>query len=111
MKTTLKIIGLCCVALIVIIGVYLSIPAKIFDFRVVVTKIEIEEYTYIFHTESDISTSYIIIADNKTKIERCHKYDPQKALQDIKVGDVIEGDYKKWFSEENHAKYIIVKCK
>jgi len=57
MKTTLKIIGLYCVALIVIIGVYLSIPAKTFDFRGTVTKIEIEEYTYIFHTESDISTS------------------------------------------------------
>lgn len=111
MKKTIKVITLCCIAAIVIVGAYLSMYRKTLDFRGTVTKIEIKDNTYTFYIESTISTSYIVIADNKTTIRRCHKNDPKMFLSDIKVGDEINGDYKKWFFEENHAKYIIVACK
>ncbi len=110
-KKIIKVITLCCIAIIVIVGTYLSMQRKVLDFRGMVKKIEIKDNTYTFYIESTISTSYTVIADNKTTIRRCHKNDPKMILSDIKVGDEINGDYKKRFSEENHAKYIIVACK
>lgn len=49
MKKTIKIIGLCCIAVIIIIGVCMTIPSKTLDFRGTVTDIEIVDNNTIIH--------------------------------------------------------------
>lgn len=110
MKKSLKIILICSVALILIIGIYFSIPSKTLDFRGNVTKIETTDGITVFYISYTVDThevSYKITADEKTKVSYCHKDDGEITLEDIKVGDLIEGDYRA-FSKEKTAKYITV---
>lgn len=104
-----KIAGLILIAVIIIIGIYISIPPKTLDFRGTVTEIEVLDDKTTFHIEQTIGTAYIIAADNKTKVSYCHEDDPAITLKDIKVGDTIEGDYR-WLTKNNKAKYITVWC-
>ena len=106
MKKTIKIIGLCCIAVIIVIGICMMMPSKTLDFRGTVTKIEIVDNDTIIHL-STTDTSYTVVANNKTNISYCCKDDPDVALSDIKVGDVIEGNYR-WLSKSNTAKFITV---
>ena len=108
MKKAIKIIGICCVAAVIIVGIYMFIPSKTLDFRGTVTEIETTEHETIFHiADSSIGTSYTVVAENKTDVSPCHKDDPEVDLADIKVGDVIEGDYR-WLSNDHKAKFITV---
>lgn len=106
MKKSIKIIGLCCVAVIIVIGICMTIPSKTLDFRGTVTEIEIIENDTVFHI-STTETSYMVVANNKTNISYCCKDDPDIDLSDIKVGDAIEGNYR-WLSRNNIAKFITV---
>ena len=106
MKKTIKIIGLCCVAVIIVIGICMAIPSKTLDFRGTVTEIKIVDNDTVIHL-STTDTSYTVVANNKTNISYCCKDDPDVALSDIKVGDVIEGNYR-WLSKSNTAKFITV---
>ena len=110
MKKAFGIIGLCCVALVLIVGIYLSLSSKTIDFRGNVTKIEkTADATvfYISYTFDCNEVSYKVSADQKTKVSYCHKDDGEIALEDIEVGDLIEGDYRS-FSKEKTAKCITV---
>ena len=106
MKKTLKIIGICAIALLIIIGIYLSLPSKTLDFRGEVTSIEKVGDSTVFHISLS-GTSYDVTADSKTKVKYCHKDDGDIELEDIKTGDTIEGDYRA-FSKEKTAKFITV---
>ena len=106
MKKAIKIIGLCCVAIIIIIVVCMAIPSKTLDFRGTVTEIETVENNIVFYI-SATETSYTVVANNKTNISYCCKDDPDIDLSDIKVGDSIEGNYR-WLSKNNIAKFITV---
>lgn len=109
MKKVMKIIGLMSLSLIIVIGIYLSITPKTLDFRGTVVEITVLENKTTFYIEQPTGASYTVVADNKTKVELCHKDDPSINLNDIKVGNTIEGDYK-WLTKNNEAKYITVWC-
>ena len=106
MKKTIKIIGLCCVAVIIVICVCMTIPSKTLDFRGTVTDIEIVDNNTIIHL-STTETSYTVIANDRTKVSYCCEDDPDIDLSDIKIGDTIEGNYR-WLSKSNKAKFITV---
>ena len=108
MKITMKIIGLFCLAMILFVGIYLFTAPKTLDFRGIVTEIETMDHETVFHvSDSSIGTSYLVVADRGTDISPCHKEDPEIDLADIKIGDIIEGDYR-WLSKNNKAKFITV---
>jgi hypothetical protein len=110
MKKALKIICVCCVALAVIVGICLSLPSKTLDFRGEVTSIETAGDGTVFHISlsgSSFEATYNVTADSKTKVRYCHKDDGDISLEEIEVGDVIEGDYRA-FSKEKTAKFITV---
>lgn len=106
MKKAIKIIGLCCVAVIIVIGICVAIPSKTLDFRGMVTEIEIVENNTVFHI-SIAEASYTVVANDKTNVSYCCKDDPDIDLSDIKIGDAIEGNYR-WLSKNNIAKFITV---
>ena len=110
MKKALKIIGLCCIVGIIVVGVYINTPSKTLDFSGTVTAIEhsANEVTFYISTPS-IRSSYMVVADNKTKIKPCHKDDHDIELSDIKVGDTIDGNYR-WLTKNNTTKFITVEC-
>ena len=108
MKKTMKMIGICCIAAIIFAGIYLSIPSKTLDFRGTVTDIQTTGHEIIFQISApSIGTSYVVIADHQTNVSPCHKDDPKIDLADIKVGDSIEGDYRR-SSNDCRAKFITV---
>ena len=110
MKKVLKIICVCCVALVIATGIYLSLPSKALDFRGEVTSIEVTGYGTVFHISlsgSSFEVTYNVTADSKTNVRYCHKDDGNITLEEIEVGDVIEGDYRA-FSKEKTAKFITV---
>ena len=84
----------------------MTIPSKTVDFRGTVTKIETIDNNTVFNI-STTETSYIVMANNKTKVSYCCKDDPDINLSDIKIGDNIQGDYR-WLSKNNIAKFITV---
>ena len=106
MKKTSKIIGICCVAIILVVGICMAIPPKTLDFRGTVTKIESADNNTILHI-STTEASYTVVANNKTNVSYCCKDDPDIDLSDIKIGDDIEGNYR-WLSKNNTAKFITV---
>ena len=106
MKKTIKIIGICCLAILIGIGVYVTLPSKTLDFRGTITEIETDDNDTIFYI-STAETTYTVVANNKTKVSYCHKDDPDIYLRDLKVGDNIEGNYR-WLSKNNVAKFITV---
>ena len=57
MKKSIKIIGLCCVAVIIVIGICMMMPSKTLDFRGTVTEIEIVDNDTVIHL-STTDTSY-----------------------------------------------------
>ena len=106
MKKAIKITGIICVAITVILGIYFSVPSRTLDFRGKVTEIEtIDNKTLIYISSSE--TSCAITADNKTKVSYCCKDDPSIKLSDIKIGDTVEGNYR-LFSRDNTVKFITV---
>ena len=113
MKKTVKIIGLCCIAILTIVGICLATPSKTLDFRGTVTDIEAtEQATVLYLTLSDTSlssveTAYTVTADSKTNVRYCCKDDPATSLSDIKIGDVIQGNYRP-FTKNHVAKFITV---
>ena len=107
MKKAMKIIGLCCVATIIFVGIYLSIPSKTLDFRGTITDIETTDTGFVFQLSSSIGATYIVIADHQTDVLPCHQDDPGIELADIRVGDRIEGDYRR-LSNDFKAKFITV---
>ncbi|MBQ3004686.1 MAG: hypothetical protein IJD88_02025 [Clostridia bacterium] len=109
MKKILTIIGCLLIAVIIVVGIIISIPPKTLDFRGTVTEIKTADSKTIFHIEQSSDISYIVVADNKTKVRHCHKDDPKIVLEDIQVGHTIEGDYRK-FTKNNEAKFITVWC-
>ena len=106
MKKTFKIIGLCCVAVIIIVGIHMTIPSKTLDFHGTVKEIEIIDNNTVIHI-STTETSYTVVANKKTNVSYCCKEDPDINLSDIKVGDTIQGDYR-WLSKNKVAKFITV---
>ena len=108
MKKAIKIIALFLLAAIIIVLIYYISSPRTLDFRGTVMEIEVVDELKVFHISIEsTSISYIVIADSKTKVSHCHKDDPQIDLADIKVGDTIEGDYRK-ASGEQKAKFITV---
>ena len=105
MKKTIKLLGLCCLAAIIILSIYFLQP-KTLDFRGTVNKIENTGNDTIIYISDDIG-SYTVVANDKTKISYCHKDDPNIELKDICVGNVIEGNYRP-FSKKCSAKFITV---
>ena len=106
MKKAITIIGVCCLAVLIGVGIYMALPSKTIDFRGTVTKIEtIDNNTFFEIAMHDVI--YTVTANEKTKVAYCHEDDPAIELSDIKVGDTIEGNYRK-FSKDKLAKYITV---
>ena len=106
MKKTIKLLGLCCLATVIILSIYFLQP-KTLDFRGTVTKIENTGDDTIFYISDDGTGSYTVIADDQTKISYCCKDDPDIELKDIREGSVIEGNYLP-FSKNHSAKCITV---
>ena len=106
MSKTIKIMILCLIPFIIIIGICIATPSKTLDFRGVVTEIEIVDNNTFFHI-SLLEASYTVVANDKTKVSYCCKDDPDIDLSDIKVGDTIEGNYR-WLSKNNMARFITV---
>lgn len=106
MKKTIIIIGLCCLVVIIAVGIYMALPSKTIDFRGTVTKIETVDNNTVFGIAMH-NVTYTVTANEKTKVAYCHEDDPAIELSDIKVGDTIEGNYRK-FSKDKLAKNITV---
>ena len=110
MKKAVKIVALAFVAIATVVFVYYFSAHKTLDFRGTVTEIEVVDDSRVFHISTEsISTSYIVVADNKTKVSHCHKDDPEIDLSGIAVGDTIEGNYRRG-SNDKKAKFITVWC-
>lgn len=106
MKKSVKIIGLCLSAILIVVGIYAALPPKTLDFRGTVTEIENADGNTVFHLSAN-KAAYTVVANNKTDIAYCCKDDPAIDLSEIKVGDTVEGNYRR-FSKENIAKFITV---
>lgn len=107
MKKAIKWIGACCIACVIILGIYFSIQPKTLDFRGTVNKIENTGDNTIFYISDDGTGAYVITADAQTKISYCCKDDPDIELKDICIGSVVEGNYR-WLSKNKKAKFITV---
>ena len=106
MKKAIKIAGIICVVIAVIIAICFAIPEKTLDFRGKVTDVKTDgDITLIYVSSFD--TTFVVLADNKTKISYCCENDPSIDLSDVKIGDTIEGNYR-LFSKDNIAKFITV---
>ncbi len=109
MKKALAIMSICLIGILLIGGLFYFKPSKTLDFRGTVTEIKKDNDTYTFYIEQpSLSVKYTVVADIKTKVKPLLKNAKPISITDIKVGDTIEGDYKKWFAKENKAKYITV---
>ena len=106
MKKVITIIGVCLLAALIAVGIYMALPSKTIDFRGTVTKIETVGDNTVFEIAMH-DVIYTVTANEKTKVAYCHEDDPAIELSDIKVGDTIEGNYRK-FSKDNLAKNITV---
>jgi len=106
MKKVITIIGVCLLAALIAVGIYMALPSKTIDFRGTVTKIETVGDNTVFEIAMH-DVIYTVTANEKTKVAYCHEDDPAIELSDIKVGDTIEGNYRK-FSKDKLAKYITV---
>ena len=106
MKKVITIIGVCLLAALIAVGIYMALPSKTIDFRGTVTKIETVDNNTVFEIAMH-DVIYTVTANEKTKVAYCHEDDPTIELSDIKVGDTIEGNYRK-FSKDKLAKYITV---
>ena len=105
MKKAIQVIGLCCIVIVIAIGIYMAIPPKTLDFRGTVTNIETVDGNTIFYISVPFA-SYTVIADHRTDVSYCCADDPDIELSDIKVGDTIEGDYR--LLSNNVARFITV---
>ena len=106
MKKVITIIGVCLLAALIAVGIYMALPSKTIDFRGTVTKIETVDNNTVFEIAMH-DVIYTVTANEKTKVAYCHEDDPAINLSDIKVGDTIEGNYCK-FSKDKLAKTITV---
>ena len=106
MKKVFTIIGLCCLVAIIAVGIYMALPSKTIDFLGTVARIKTIDNNIIFEIAMH-DVTYSVTANDKTKVAYCHEDDPAINLSDIKVGDTIEENYRK-FSKDNLAKNITV---
>lgn len=106
MKKAIKIAGLCCLAILIGVSLYVTLPPKTLDFRGTINEIETVDNDTVFHI-STAETTYIVVANHQTKVSYCHEDDPDISLKDLKVGHSIEGNYR-WLSKNNVAKFITV---
>ena len=109
MKGAVKYLSLFVVGFIIVIGIQYAIPPKTLDFRGTVSEIINEDDITVFKISLPSEISYTVVADKKTKVSHCHKDDPAIGLEDIKLGDTIEGDYR-LFTNGKIAKFITVWC-
>ena len=108
MKKPIKIIALFFLAFAIIAVIYYISFPKTLDFRGTVMEVEVVDELKVFHISIEsTSISYIVVADSKTKVSHCHKDDPEIDLNGIKVGDTIEGNYRRQ-SDDKKAKFITV---
>ena len=105
MKKAIQVIGLCCIVIVIAIGIYMAISPKTLDFRGTVTKIETVDGNTVFYIAM-AEASYTVTADRKTEVSYCCADDPDIELSDIKVGDTIEGDYR--LLSNNVARFMTV---
>ena len=106
MKKVLSVAGVCCLLIIIVVGIYLSIPPKTVDFRGVVYEIEnVDGYTTLY-LENAVGAKYAVKTDIKTTVSYCCDDDPAIELTEISVGDSVDGDYRRF--SKNLAKYITV---
>ena len=108
MKKTLIVIGIIAAAIIILVGIYLSLASPTVDFRGRVVGIENSDGYTVFTLEGISSTKYIVLADERTNVSYCHAGDGEINLSEIICGNTIQGNYKKWFSKDNYAKNIEV---
>lgn len=110
MKKSITIMGCLLILIVIIVSIIILIPPKTLDFRGTVIEINVVGNKTMFHIEQAADMSYVVVADNKTKVRHCHRDDPEIVLENIKVGHTIEGDYRN-FTKINEAKFITVWCK
>lgn len=108
MKKALKIIGIVLCCIIMICGIYLSCRDNTKDFSGTITQISNEDEYTVLMIDDAFNNSYIILANLQTKIRHVYKEDGDITLSELKIGDKIQGDYKKLSSKDNCAKLIEV---
>ncbi len=117
MKKALKIIGILLWCAIMIYGIYLSCQDNFMDFGGTITQIsESDGYTIltvdagynIIEDDEVFPFTYTVIADGRTNVRNYHKEDGDITLSELKIGDKIQGDYKKLSSRDHYAKLIEV---
>ncbi len=106
MKKVITIVAIC-LAAVFVIGHWVLIEStnNTVDFYGMVKSIRIENGVYIFEVEHP-DTTYTVTATEKTKTKPYTDGAETVAVADIRIGDVIWGDYKDWFADENEAKYL-----
>ncbi len=100
------ILGVAAVLLVLVMGIYLSIPPKMVDFCGEVTAIEQQDGMTVF-TLSWLDSAYTVAADAKTAVWQYRRGEERLDLTDIAVGDTIDGDFGR-FARKAVAKYIAV---
>lgn len=108
MKKVLKIIGILLYCAIMICGIYLSCQSKTVDFSGRIVQIREEDRYTVLSVDNAFSVSYIVVADHRTKVRHLHKEEGEITLEKLKIGDKIQGNYKKWSSKDYYAKLIEV---
>lgn len=108
MKKTVKISGIILLSAFIIIGFWVTKQPKMLDFRGMVHVINLDEQgntTFeIKLFDEPHAVTYTVIADSKTKY-LLYDVKEKATVNDISIGDMIEGDFRN-FSKENHAKWI-----
>ena len=99
-----KILIVFVIALVLLGICYLAFfgGSKVLDFRGEVTDIYGEGGEIVLTLDGGIE----IKVDSRTKVKPCCDTDPEITMNDIKIGDVVDGDYRA--AQKGTAKYITV---
>ena len=100
------VLGIGCLVVVLVVGVWLSVPPRMLDFRGVVTDIEQADGRIVYHIEY-IGNAETVVADAKTAIYCIEDKNDGISAQMVQVGDTIEGDYR-WRAKDKEAKFIRV---
>lgn len=106
MKKALKILGIILLVVIVIVGIKFAFSKKTVDFSGFVTDIKEDGDTIVFTVELSEISKYTVKADKKTKVSY-HKSKYNITLDEITIGDNIQGDFRN-FTKKEIAHNIIV---
>ena len=107
-KHLLIICGAIVLLVLTVLGIKVSVSNPTVDFRGEITAIETSDDAYIFTLKGIDATRYTVYAYIDTDVHYCHSEDGDISVEKIKLGDTIQGNYKKWASKENEAKEIVV---